>query len=49
MFKLIYWLPNQSTIFGVPQYYETNNRADFIVALTIAEENGYVIEFATEI
>ncbi len=48
MFKLIYWLPNQSKLFSAPQYYETNDREDFIHALQIVEENGYEIEFATD-
>lgn len=49
MFEIIYWLPNQSKIFSEPQYYETNDREDFIHALQVATENGYEIEFATEL
>lgn len=49
MFKMIYWLPNQSKICSAPQYYETDDREDFIRALLIAKENGYEIEFATEL
>lgn len=48
-FEIIYWLPNQSKIFSEPQYYETNDREDFIHALQVARENGYEIEFATEL
>ena len=49
MFKMIYWLPNQSKLFSEPQYYETDDRDNFIHALQIANENGYEIEFATEL
>lgn len=49
MFKMIYWLPRQSKIFSAPNYYETDDREDFIHALQIANENGYEIEFATEL
>lgn len=49
MFKLIYWLPNQSKLFSAPQYYETDDREDFIHALEVADKNSYEIEFATEL
>lgn len=49
MFRLIYWLHNQSKIFSAPQYYETDDREDFIHALEVANENGYEIEYATEL
>lgn len=49
MFHIIYWLPNQSKIFSAPQYYETDDREDFIRALLFVEENGYEIESATEL
>ena len=49
LFKMIYWLPNQSKIFSAPKYYETDDRNDFVHALQIANENGYEIEFATEL
>lgn len=49
IFKIIYWLPNQSKIFSAPQYYETDDREDFIKALIVVKENGYEIEFATEL
>lgn len=48
-YKIIYWLPNQSKLFSAPQYYETDDKADFIHALKIAEENGYEIEYATKL
>lgn len=49
MFKLIYWLPNQSRMFSDPQYYETSCREDFIHAVEVANKNGYEIEYASEI
>jgi hypothetical protein len=49
MFKIIYWLPNQSKMFSAPQYYETDDRENFIKVLIVAKENGYEIEFATEL
>ena len=49
MYKLIYWLEGQSKLFSAPQYYETSDREDFIHALEVAKENGYEIEFATEL
>lgn len=47
MFYMIYWLRNQSKILSAPQYYETDDRDDFIHALEVAEENGYEIEYST--
>lgn len=49
MYRLIYWLPRQSKLFSAPNYYETDDRDDFIHALQVANENGYEIEFATEL
>lgn len=49
MFYMIYWLRNQSKMFSAPKYYETDDREDFIHALEVAKENGYEIEYATEL
>lgn len=49
MFELIYWLPNQSKVFSLPQYYMSYDRDNFIHALQIAKDNGYEIEFASEV
>ena len=48
MFKMAYWLPRQNKIVGAPQYYETDDREDFVNALEMVINNGYEIEFATD-
>ena len=49
MFKMAYWLSRQDKIAGAPQYYETDDREDFVNALEFVINNGYEIEFATEV
>ena len=49
MYKLVYWLENQSKLFSEPRYYETYNKREFLKAFEIAEREGYEVEYATEV
>lgn len=49
MFELIYWLPDQDKICGAPKHYWTEDREEFIRALQFVKDNGYEIEFATDL
>ncbi len=49
VYKLLYWLPNQSKLFSVPQVYETEDRDAWQEAIRTAVANGYEIEAAGQV
>ena len=49
MYKLVYWLHNQSKLFSEPRIYETYDIDEFTRALEIAEREGYEVEYSTSI
>ena len=46
MFKIAYYLPNQSQLFSHPQIFTTSNKGEYTQALKLAFVNGYTIVYA---
>lgn len=49
MYKLVYFLPNQSKLFSEPRLYETYSIDEFTRVLEIAEKEGYEVVYSTSI